>query len=67
MQLSLVGINHISAPIAIREKVAINTERFDSSLSLLRNYLPNGIILSTCNRTEIYYIDDEKHCDVMIF
>ncbi len=54
MQLSLVGINHQTAPVAIREKVAVRTEGLLDSLSLLRSYLPQGVILSTCNRTEIY-------------
>ncbi|MFC2010939.1 glutamyl-tRNA reductase [Chloroflexota bacterium] len=54
MQLSLVGINHQTAPLAIREKVAISTEKLADSLSLVRSCVPHGVILSTCNRTEIY-------------
>lgn len=61
MRLSLVGINHQTAPITIREKVAISTEELYDSLSLLRHYTPHGIILSTCNRTEIYTIDGDSY------
>jgi len=57
MHISLVGINHRTAPVNIREKVAISTHQLDDSLSLLRNYISNAVILSTCNRTEIYTID----------
>ncbi len=58
MHVSLVGINHQTAPIAIREKAAISTDRLDDSLLLLRHYVPHGVILSTCNRTEVYAMDD---------
>ncbi len=62
MRLSLVGVNHQTAPITIREKVAISTEKLCDSLSLLRSYIPQGVILSTCNRTEIY-TTDSGGCD----
>lgn len=58
MRLSLVGINHQSAPITIREKVAINGAGLSDALTLLNSYVPQGVILSTCNRTEIYVFDD---------
>ena len=54
MHVSLVGINHSTAPISVREKVSITTEQLDDSLSLLSQYVPCGIIISTCNRTEVY-------------
>ncbi|MFC1981207.1 glutamyl-tRNA reductase, partial [Chloroflexota bacterium] len=59
MQLSLVGVNHNTAPLAIREKVAISAEKLRDSLSQLRSYIPHGVILSTCNRTEIYAINSK--------
>jgi len=60
MRLILVGINHNTAPITIREKVAISAERLRDSLSLLHSYIPHGVILSTCNRTEIYATSSES-------
>ena len=54
MHVSLVGLNHSTTPVAIREKAAISAEKLCHSLALLRHYVPHGIILSTCNRTEIY-------------
>jgi glutamyl-tRNA reductase len=56
MQLSLVGINNQTAPVSIREKVAVNGEGLSDYLLLLRSYIDQGVILSTCNRTEVYTI-----------
>jgi len=62
MHISLVGINHRTAPIAIREKAVVRVGKLHDSLSLLRSYIPQGIILSTCNRTEVYTTDsDVRH------
>jgi glutamyl-tRNA reductase len=64
MRISLVGINHQTAPVAIREKVAISTSKLDDALPLLGAYISRGIILSTCNRTEVYTIDsDARHTE----
>ena len=57
MHISLVGTNYQTAPLAIREKVAITTYKLDDYLELLHKYIPHGVILSTCNRTEVYTVD----------
>ncbi|MGA2159101.1 MAG: glutamyl-tRNA reductase [Dehalococcoidia bacterium] len=54
MQLCLVGINYNTAPLAMREKASINVEKLAEALSSLRHQVHNGVILSTCNRTEVY-------------
>ena len=62
MQILNLGVNHHTAPIDIRESVAISPEDLQDSLLDLRNYLRGGhseanpevAILSTCNRMEIY-------------
>jgi glutamyl-tRNA reductase len=56
MQLFTFGINHQTAPLAVREQIAFNSETLDSAL---RDMVDNGAakeatILSTCNRTEVY-------------
>ncbi|MFC1987535.1 glutamyl-tRNA reductase [Chloroflexota bacterium] len=56
MHISVVGLNHRSAPVTIREKAAIRTQRLRDSLESLRAYSPHGVLLSTCNRTEVYTI-----------
>ena len=52
-----LGINHHSAPLAIRERVAFNAEKLHQALADLVHSQPvkEVAILSTCNRTEIYY------------
>ncbi|MBI3041011.1 MAG: glutamyl-tRNA reductase [Chloroflexi bacterium] len=54
MQVSLVGVNHRTTPVSVREKVAVGVEQLEDCLSRLHNYVPHGLILSTCNRTEVY-------------
>ncbi len=56
MQLFTFGINHQTAPLAVREQIAFNVETMDVAL---RDLIGNGAakeatILSTCNRTEVY-------------
>lgn len=56
MALLLLGINHTTASIALREKVAFPPERVEQALAQLRE-LPvvnEAVIVSTCNRTELY-------------
>jgi glutamyl-tRNA reductase len=65
----LIGVNHTTAPIALRERLAIGgTEltdeltRFGKSNGHGPTLLPEGVILSTCNRLEIYAVtDDIRH------
>ncbi|MDO8715844.1 MAG: glutamyl-tRNA reductase, partial [Dehalococcoidales bacterium] len=60
MRISLVGVNHRTAPVEVREKAAIRNEELNRYLSLLRNHVSHGIILSTCNRTEVYIADNDR-------
>ena len=56
MSLLSLGINHQTAPVDIREKVAFSTDQVDAALRELKA-LPivnESVIVSTCNRTEIY-------------
>ena len=58
MQLLTIGINHLTAPLALRERVAVPSDQLPEALcALLTRFgdaLPEAAILSTCNRTEIY-------------
>ncbi|MCX6010042.1 MAG: glutamyl-tRNA reductase [Chloroflexi bacterium] len=56
MQIHVVGVNHSTTPIEIRERLAVSSSHVPDALSLLRKYVPQGLILSTCNRTEVYSI-----------
>ncbi len=55
MQLFTVGLNHTTAPIAIRENIAFSSERLSHALLDLKAHgVHEAAILSTCNRTELY-------------
>lgn len=51
-----IGINHTTAPLEIREKMYIDKERIPSVLNKFKNILSECMIVSTCNRTELYGI-----------
>ena len=57
MAVNILGINHKTAPVALREKVAFTEDRLVAALQTLRNELgvAEALILSTCNRTEVYW------------
>jgi glutamyl-tRNA reductase len=56
MQLFAFGINHQSAPLEVRERVAFNVEGLPVALRDLVDHEPvrEAAIISTCNRTEVY-------------
>jgi glutamyl-tRNA reductase len=57
MAVNILGINHKTAPVALREKVAFGEDRLVAALATLRQELgvAEALILSTCNRTEVYW------------
>ena len=68
MALIALGINHDTASVAIREKVAVAPERMPQALqSLCREArLQEAVILSTCNRTEILASCDYDKIDEIL-
>lgn len=60
MHLSVLGINHHTAPVELREKVAFAPEKVAQVLNTARQEvdLDEVVILSTCNRTEIYAVSE---------
>ncbi|MBC8953206.1 glutamyl-tRNA reductase [Xenorhabdus sp. PB62.4] len=56
MTLLALGINHKTAPVSLRERVAFSPDTIGLALDdLLRQPLVRGgVVLSTCNRTELY-------------
>ncbi|MGS2721235.1 glutamyl-tRNA reductase [Paraglaciecola aestuariivivens] len=56
MTLIAFGINHKTAPVELREKIAFSPDAIVQALASLRNNTGacESVILSTCNRTEIY-------------
>ena len=55
MNIGVVGVNHNLAPINIREAVSFtDTKKIEAINILLDRYINEVVILSTCNRSEIY-------------
>ncbi|HZM33227.1 MAG TPA: glutamyl-tRNA reductase [Burkholderiales bacterium] len=55
MALYTLGLNHQTAPLAVRERVVFHVERLRDALAeLKRGLAQEAAILSTCNRTELY-------------
>ncbi|MGQ9504327.1 MAG: glutamyl-tRNA reductase [Thermogutta sp.] len=56
MEISVVGCTHQTAPLAIREKLAFSPEQIRAALRLWEQRYPwvEAVILSTCNRVELY-------------
>jgi glutamyl-tRNA reductase len=53
--LFALGLNHQTAPLAVRERVVFHVERIQDALAQLKQGLASeAAILSTCNRTELY-------------
>jgi glutamyl-tRNA reductase len=52
--LVVVGVSHHNTPLELRERLAFPPDTLGSSLERLSEFAHEGVILSTCNRTEIY-------------
>jgi glutamyl-tRNA reductase len=68
MQLLTIGINHHTAPVALRERVAFPLDQIKPALATFTDLWrgraapsePEAAILSTCNRTELYCATDDR-------
>ena len=56
MSLLVVGLNHRTVPVALLERLAVAPEALPKALQALmrREHLAEAVLLSTCNRTEVY-------------
>lgn len=63
MHIVVVSVNHKTADVSLREKLAFSESTIQQALSALINQksILEGVILSTCNRTEIYAVTDQVH------
>ncbi len=57
MSIKILGINHKTAPFALREKMAFSEDRLLAALRTLKGEsgVAEAVIVSTCNRTELYW------------
>lgn len=68
MHLVTYGINHNTAPVQIRELFAFDTNQLPAALTALQQQASvlEVVILSTCNRTEIYCcLDDDSDNEIL--
>jgi glutamyl-tRNA reductase len=69
MQLLAVGVNHTTAPVSLREKVAFPADQIGQAVAAARAWFGGSVtdfaqetaILSTCNRTELYAANHLPH------
>jgi glutamyl-tRNA reductase len=56
MAIVVVGVNHESAPVDVRERLAFTPAKLERALTALRTEpgLEGGVVVSTCNRVEVY-------------
>lgn len=67
MSVLALGLNHATAPLALRERLAVAAERIGPQVQALQAHLnqalpaerPEAALLSTCNRTELYLAGSE--------
>lgn len=66
MQLAVIGLNHNTASVELRECLAVPQEKIERIYSdILKNErIYEALILSTCNRVEYYLVTDDFLCNV---
>lgn len=60
-KIFLIGANHKTAPVELREKLSFTAEETLGALEFLKSSpgIKEGLVFSTCNRTEIVYIPEQ--------
>ena len=58
-EILLVGLSHKSAPLEVRESVSFLSSQILEALPVLKEELGEAVILSTCNRSEIYTVTED--------
>ena len=58
MNIIALGLNHRTAPVELRERLAVTETRLPEALARLKRWpgIDEGVILSTCNRVELYAV-----------
>ena len=65
MHLTLVGLSHHTAPVDVRDQAVLTKSLQDKALSFVKTStgILEAVLLSTCNRSEMYATTDEEHTD----
>ena len=59
MHIVLVGVDHTSAPIEFRERLVCSPRQVPQALQAVRQVVQESVLLSTCNRIELYAVCSE--------
>ncbi|HEY8562155.1 MAG TPA: glutamyl-tRNA reductase [Pyrinomonadaceae bacterium] len=62
--LFAVGINHKTAPVEFRERIYVQDAEIPALLAVLRKTLDEAVVISTCNRLEIYGVTSRTDLDL---
>ncbi|WP_436793758.1 glutamyl-tRNA reductase [Actinospongicola halichondriae] len=63
MPVVVIGLNHRTAPLAVREAMTVGPDAVAKTLHglMTREHLSEAVVLSTCNRTEVYAVAEKFH------
>jgi glutamyl-tRNA reductase len=69
MNIQLIGVNHRTAPVEVRERFAVPEKSLPEALQSLVNHpgISEGLIVSTCNRVEVLAGLQNGSCDLREF
>lgn len=59
MQLIEIGLDHATADVTVRERLAVSSADLDRVLADLKQFAADAVVLSTCNRVELYLLVDD--------
>jgi glutamyl-tRNA reductase len=61
-------LSYKTAPVSIREQVSLNEEGSKQLLHFMRDYTQatDVLVVSTCNRTEVYYVAEADYAEVVL-
>ncbi len=63
MHILVVSVNYRTAPVEFREKLTFQAAELEQAMTTLQNQksVLENVIVSTCNRTEVYAVVDQLH------
>ena len=63
MSIVVIGVNHRTGPLALLERVCVTGEALPKVIAGLtaRDNIREAVVLSTCNRTEVYAVAERFH------
>src|SRR6187397_1117015 len=62
--LFAVGLNHRTAPVDVRERIYLQANEIPAVIQRLKETLDEVVVLSTCNRTEVYGVTQRLDLDL---